>query len=168
MADPFIACVRAGHTLDAVAEFRDAIERNIIGAYTLVCLSDQPEVCDGVIFIDTSQMDLPGQWARLLLFEPSWRGQSKVIFFDLDLAIIGPITPLTIVPGEFATTDDQSVMVIGGGMCEFVWTSFIARQAELMRRRTAEDCIRLLYPHGPRLQNMVPRGFFTKGCVGLP
>jgi hypothetical protein len=168
MAEPIIACVRGAHSLDTVAEFRDAVARNINVPYTLVCFTDQPQCCDAVNFLDITGMGLPGEWGRLMLFEPSWREQSMVIYFDLDLAIIGDITPLTTVPGEFATTTDQSVMVIGGGMAGFVWTSFAARQEELMRRHGTTACISALYRSPPLLRHLLPRGFFTKGCVGLP
>lgn len=167
-ADPIIACIRGPHTLDAVATFRDQLTRFMTVPHTVVCFTDQPGECDAVNFIDTTEVDLPGEWARLLLFEPTWRGQSRVIYFDLDLAIIGDITPLTAVPGEFATTTDQSLMVIGAGMAGFVWTTFAEKGQAMRRQISPRESVHLLYPRAPNLRRMLPDGFVTRGCVGVP
>jgi hypothetical protein len=166
-AEPIIACIRGLHTLDAVATFRDDVALCLLQPHTLVCFTDRPGACDAVNFIDTTEVDLPGEWARLLLFEPTWRGQSRVIYFDLDLSIVGDLTPLTTVPGEFHTTMDQSLMVIGAGMAGFVWTTFAEKGAAMRRQISARAAVNLLYPRAPNLRHVLPGGFIQRGCVGV-
>lgn len=151
--EPFIACVReARHSLQDVANLRDAASRHLSMPHAVVCFSDQPEACEGVIFVDTSRMGLPGQWAKLLLFEPTWREFSPVIYFNLDVVIMRDLTPLVTVPGEFTTTLDQSVMIIGGGKAGFVWERFEKWRLDLMRCHTPRTCIEALYPRARRLR----------------
>jgi hypothetical protein len=184
MTDQVIACIRVGthHSIKKVVRLRDCVAENLDVPCTVACFTDQPDVCDGVIFIDITDMELTGHWARLLLFEPGWRGQARVIFFDLDIAIVGNITPLTTVPGEFTICEDprspygyhSDVMVIGGGMAGFVWSHFNAQQEALMQKHTVNACIEALYPSAALLQDLMPKGFFfdrrgktATGSVGL-
>jgi len=100
-----------------------------------------------VAFVDISAMKLTGWWNRMALFEPQWRGRSKIIFLDLNTTVVGPLLPLWNVPGEFAIYENDprmtghpgkynsSVMVIGGGMAGFVWSKFDAHRVELRRLR---------------------------------
>ena len=75
--DLTFACVHTGGPFNPVVKLRDAIWRHGRQPYDLVCLSDQPERCEGVNFIDISGSGLTGWWGRMLLFEPQWRGRSS-------------------------------------------------------------------------------------------
>lgn len=172
MAEPLVVCIRtdAGSSIEAVAELRDGLAQHLHEPHLLTCLTDQPGDCDGVMFIDIREMGLPGSWAKLLLFEPQWRGLHRIIFFDLDVTIVGDLAPLAAVPGEFATYG-TSVMVIGGGMAGFVWSRFDAQRQQLMARHGGGGaCIAALYPHPPQLKRLLPKGFFSGPplAVGLP
>jgi hypothetical protein len=176
-----IACVRTGsvYPFKYVIAMRNMIARHMREPYTLVCLTDQPETCDGVTFISTRETGLPGWWAKLLIFEPTWREQNKVIFFDLDTVIINDITPLADVPGEFSILQspvhlagntaypcryNSSVMVIGGGKCGFVWHRFERMREEMMTRHARygdQQCIEALYSDAPFLQDLLPGFFFN-------
>jgi hypothetical protein len=134
-----VACVRAGtlYPFEYVTKLRNMVGRHLEVPFELVCFTDQAEQCEGATFIDTSQSGLSGWWQKLLLFEPSWRGHNRVIYLDLDTVIVGDITPLARVPGEFAILEtpvrkidprypckfNSSVMTIGGGMASFVWSA---------------------------------------------
>jgi hypothetical protein len=174
-----VACVRAGtlYPFEYVTKLRNMVGRHLKVPFELVCFTDQAEQCEGATFIDTSQSGLTGWWQKLLLFEPSWRGHNRVIYLDLDTVIVGDITPLARVPGEFAILEtpvrkidprypckfNSSVMTIGGGMAAFVWTAFSRRQEELVARHDRygdQACIEELYPSAPFLQRLLPKGFF--------
>ena len=179
MAEPIIVCI---HTdpfyFYTVGRLRDMVARHLKQPCMMVCLTDQPEQCDGVVFIDIKEMALPGQWAKMLLFEPDWRGQHKIIYFDLDTVIINDITPLMAVPGEFAICENRlripsryssSVMVIGGGMAGFVWASFNKRREALMQEHQShEACIEALVPDAAILQRLLPKGFFIDHLTPTP
>jgi hypothetical protein len=175
MSEPIIACVRTGtaYGFEYVTKLRNMIWRHMRKPYTIVCLTDQPDRCEGVTFIDVAEINLPGWWSKLLLFAPDWRGTSKVIYFDLDTVIIGDISPLAGVPGEFAILKspvpvaypckyNSSVMVIGGGMAGFVWSSFDRRRDALMTTHAHygdQAAIEELYPDAQLLNSLLPDFF---------
>jgi len=180
MSGLIIACVRTGtrYSLLYVTKLRNMVARHLKRPYTMVCLTDQPGRCEGVTFIDVTATSLQGWWAKMLLFEPEWRGRDKVVYLDLDTVVIGDPAPLADVPGEFAICENftrlagnadypckfnSSVMVIGGGMASFVWTAFQRRQELLLMthaRHGDQACIEELYPRAALLQSLVPKGFF--------
>jgi hypothetical protein len=176
MNELIIACVRTGtgHEFGRVTDLRNAVAQHMPRAYTMVCLTDQPERCTGVAFVDISAMGLHDCWSKMALFEPAWRGTSKVIYFGFDMVIAGDISPLADVPGEFAILRnnekrspcryDSSVMVIGGSMGGFVWHAF-DRVRDLLQTRHArrgdQACIEELYPDAQILHRVVPKDFFV-------
>src|SRR5262245_43788508 len=103
-----IACVRTGliYPFEYVVKLRNMVSRHFRLPYTFYCLTDQPERCEGVGFIDVTKLGLPGWWAKMVLFEPQWRSNNDVIYFDLDTVVIGDLTPLADVPGEFAICEN--------------------------------------------------------------
>lgn len=175
-----IACVRTGtrYGLDYVTKLRDMCSRHMQREYGFYCLTDQPERCSGASFVDVRNLGLPGWWAKMMLFEPSWRGRHHVVYFDLDTLIIGNITPLADVPGEFAITEsftrlagittypcryNSSVMTIGAGQASFIWERFSKVSAHMMKKHEAygdQAAIEELYPHAALLQRLMPKGFF--------
>jgi hypothetical protein len=174
MVDLIVACVRTeGDPFERVTKLRDMVIRYMARDFTMVCLTDQPERCEGVRFIDIFAAELEGSWAKMVLFEPQWRERKKVLHLDLSVAVISDITPLADVPGEFAICGvigkyNSSAMVIGGGMAGFVWESFERKAAALMaRHRRVEDCIEELYPDATFLQWVLPKGFFRAGRVSV-
>src|SRR5262245_20228581 len=149
MSELIIACVRTGtvYPFDYVIKLRNMIGRHMPLDYTMVCLTDQPDRCEGVIFIEVTAAALMGWWAKLLLFEPAWRERSQVIYFDLDTVIVGNVAPLADVAPEFAILEspvrlagqrqypcayNSSCMTIGPGRCAFMWEQFDKRRSQLM------------------------------------
>jgi hypothetical protein len=172
MSELIIASARIGARVcfDRVTTMRNKVARNLPLPYTMVCLTDQPERCSNVAFVDVAAIGLIGWWNKMVLFDPMWRGRSKVIFLDIDMDIIGDLSPLAGVPGEFAILSqkdvagryDASVMVIGGIMGDFVWKAFDRRRDLLLMthaRRGPASCIEELYPDAPLLQRLLPKGF---------
>ena len=174
MSDLIVACVRTGpeSCFDHVTTLRNQAARHLDREHTLVCLTDQPERCSGVAFVDISAIGLRGWWNKMVLFEPMWRDRAKVICLDLDARIVGDISPLADVPGEFSITSQKDMavkynpaaMVIGGGMGNFIWNAFERRRDLLLldhRRTGPATCIAELYPSAQPLQNFLPPGFFS-------
>jgi hypothetical protein len=181
MSDLIVACLRIGVRccFDRVTTMRNQIARHLDRKHTLVCLTDQPERCSGVAFVDISAIGLVGWWNKMVLFEPMWRGRSKVIFLELDVSAIGDLSPLADVPGEFSVISqkdvaaryDTRVMVIGGGMGNFIWSAFDRRRDLLMmdhRRSGPPTCIEELYPSAQSLQAVLPPGFFSNRLQIFP
>jgi hypothetical protein len=138
----------------------------------MVCLTDQPERCSGVAFIDISIAELPGWWGKLMLFEPQWRAGKKIIFLDLAVSVVGDISPLADVPGEFSICANyvgvckynSSVMVLGVLLGDFVWRRFEQRRGHLMNKHQKhgdQSCIEELYPSAQLLQRVLPKGFVS-------
>lgn len=174
-----VACVRTGtsYHFEYVTKLRNMVARHLHCRYEMVCLTDQPERCEGINFIDVAEIGLKSWWAKLILFAPEWRALHKVVYCDLDTVIIKDITPLAGVPGEFSILEspvrregidypckyNSSVMVIGGGQCEFMWAKFEARRAaliELAGNYGDQKVIEELYPEAQLLNQLMPKGFF--------
>jgi len=176
-----IACVRTGerYGMEYVTKLRNMVSRCFPQKHRMVCLTDQPDRCSDVDFVDVTALDLKGWWAKMALFAPEWRGQEKVIYLDLDTVLINEITPLAGVPGEFSICENftrlhgrtsypckynSSVMVIGGGKCSFVWDRFDRDRHRLLSKHERygdQAAIEELYPDAPFLQRFVPEGFFV-------
>ncbi|MCD9821201.1 hypothetical protein [Bradyrhizobium japonicum] len=173
MSGLIVACIRTSEStvFDLVTTMRNKIAKNLPLPYTMVCLTNQPERCSDVTFVDISAFDLLGWWNKMVVFEPLWRGRAKVIYLDLDIDVVGDLSPLADVPGEFAILSQKHVagrynsgaMVLGGGMGNFVWHGFERRRELLMmthRLAGPSSCIEELYPSAPFLQRLLPPDFF--------
>jgi hypothetical protein len=175
-----IACVRTGivYPFEYVTKLRNMVKRHMPREYQLVCFTDQPERCEDVAFIDMTATGLTGWWAKMLVFEPAWRGRSHIIYFDLDTVIIRDIAPLADVPGEFAILAspvrlagnvkypcayNSSVMTIGGGLCAFVWERFDKDRDHYMVKHEKygdQAAIEEIYPDASLLNGLLPITFF--------
>jgi hypothetical protein len=176
MDNPIVACVRdADFGISRVISLRDAVARYLPRPYEMVCLTDQPERCNGVSFIDIAASGLSGWWLRMVLFEPQWRLRKKIIHLGLDVTVAGDLTPLAGVPGEFAIAGnfmgpcryDSNAMVLGPLLGDIIWRRF-----ELAREIYMDDfldlgdaCIEALYPDAQLLQRCVKTGFFRTNLI---
>lgn len=180
MSDLIVACVRTGavYSFDYVTRLRNMVARHLSLPYVFVCLTDQNDRCEGAVFVDVREIALPGWWAKMILFEPAWRGQSQIIFLDLDTVVVGELSPLAGVPHEFAILEspvrlaggrsypcryNSSVMVIGAGRCTHVWSRFDKDRHNWMADHATygdQKVIEELYPDAPILNNLMPKGFF--------
>jgi hypothetical protein len=176
-----VACVRTGerYGMDYVRKLRNMVSRHLKLDYQMVCLTDQPERCEAVWFVDIGDFKLPGWWAKMLLFEPTWRQREPVLFFDLDTVIINDISPLAVSRGELAILEspvrragvkhypckyNSSCLTIGPGMAAFIWDRFDAHRAHFMEKHKVygdQACIQELYPGAPFLQTRFPGMFLN-------
>jgi hypothetical protein len=179
--DLIVACVRTGSkfNFEYVTKLRNMVQRNLRKVdYRMVCLTDQPELCEWVDFVNVTEVGLQGWWAKMILFEPRWRGRSQIIYFDLDTVIAGDVTQLASVPDEFAILEspvrtrgnpsypckyNSSVMVIGPGRCAHVWEHFDKKRSQLMLKHDRygdQAAIEEIYPDAAILNRLMPKGFF--------
>ena len=176
--DLIVACVRVGtvHNIDRVTKLRNTVAKHLTQPYRMMCLTDQPERCSDIEFVDISVLDLRGSMARMALFEPAWREQSKVIHLGLNISVLDDLAPLVEVPGEFSILEshdrllgvrkyNSDVMVIGGGTCGFVWKKFDQWGDHLVGNSEVDAVIETLYPSAPMLQRLLPKWFFKTSVV---
>ena len=178
--DLIVACVRTGTKFgfEYVTKLRNMVARHLRVPYSFACLTDMPERAEGIVFVDVSAIGLVGWWAKMLLFEPAWRGRSQIIYIDLDTVIVGNLAPLQDVPHEFAILEspvrragipsypckyNSSVMVIAGGRCAHIWERFDKHRSALMLahdRYGDQAAIEELYPDAGILNSLMRKGFF--------
>ena len=91
-----VACVRNGtkYGTDYVYRLRAMVERHLKVPHWFVCLTDRPDELPDVVTVDIKRHGLPGWFAKMALFEPTWRNGQRVIYFDLDTVICGDLKPL--------------------------------------------------------------------------
>jgi len=98
----FVCVLRSGGDFNAdyVIRLRNMVARHLPGQPRFVCLTDLPEI-DGIETIPLITT-WSGWWAKLELFrEGLFDGASRAIYFDLDTLIVGDISPLLALNGDF-------------------------------------------------------------------
>lgn len=181
MSKLIVACVRTGtrYPFTYVERLRNMVRRHLKVPHAFVCLTDRPERCEGVTFINRADLGLPGWWLKMALFEKRWREGSHVIFFDLDTVIVGDLAPLAQIAAEprFAISKNftrlsgnlswpckyaSSVLTIGPGFREDVWVQFQAQRhmMEKFERYGDQRVIEELDPNATLLQDVLPEGYF--------
>lgn len=89
-------------------------------------------------FTCITQSDKPGYWSKIDLFEPN-RFSGSVLYFDLDVTIIGNLDDLADYPGSFVICRDwgrfgynSSVMAWDAGTVDHLFTDFTSDVMEKM------------------------------------
>lgn len=131
-----ICCIRAGEAFSPayVTNLYDMVTRNLEAGFPgrFVCFTDRPNELSG---IETAPLpaSLPGWWSKLALFRDGLFPEGdRVLFFDLDTVITGPIDKLASYDGDFAILRDfyrpnglqSSVMAWEAGEQTEIWESF--------------------------------------------
>src|SRR5690349_10188048 len=109
-----IACVLVrGHvpfSVEYVERLHAMCKRTIARPFRFVCLTDQADrMPDGVIPVRTHlPAGLRGWWAKVNLFDPRLFRSGRVIYFDLDVLLLGGIDEIIDYPAPFALASDGS------------------------------------------------------------
>jgi len=171
-----VACVRTGslYPIRHVEILRNMVKRNLRLPYRMVCLTDQPERCHGVEFIDISTHGLHGWWGKMKLFDRDWREGERVLYFDLDTVICGRLEPLAslavdlAICGNFARQHGNKtwpckygscVMVLGERLTGFVWNVFNDGRRQWIDRFARHGDQRMIeeaYPDALLIQDALP------------
>ena len=144
-----------------------------------ICLTDQPHMLPSTIkTIDIRFAKLTNWWAKMCLFEPSWREGYDVKYIDLDTLLVNNISPFLDWQGDFAICESftkevhakhwpceygSCVMSIGAGWGAYIWNQFRDRQSAIMQecgRYGDQMAIQKLNPDATLLQHVLPKDFF--------
>lgn len=136
-----VACVQTGNYCGRGAEYVRRLQRAVAvhlpALHRFVCITDEE-----IPGIECQMHDsgLPGWWQKISLFAPGRFTEGRVLYFDLDTAIRGPITPLAGYRGDFAILRD-------------VWRPKIGQSAVMAWRagwggHIFEAACRKLHDHG--------------------
>jgi hypothetical protein len=126
-----------------VAWLHSQVARHLPGA-RFVCLSDIPVTCERLSLLH----DWPGWWSKMEIYRPDIEGD--ILYFDLDVAVIGDLTPIASAGSTTLLSDgghpdfiakntiNSSVMFLSASDRARVWKSWIADPAAHMARCGAQ------------------------------
>lgn len=152
LAPVAFVCVNVGprYPMGYVEILRDMVLRNATAMErpcAWFCISDRPdELPEGVNAIPADPA-LPGYWQKIRLFSPDmpWDEGQRVVYFDLDVAITGPLEDLVECKGIIRDWHwpcyNSSVMVWDHGEHADIWDSLTP---ERMTRPAGDDLAPLL------------------------
>ena len=134
-----IACVKWGVQYGAyfVNMLHEMVQRHLPKDtdYTFQCFTDNPEGLRPEIVARALPGDLTGWWNKLHLFkEGVFAPEARLLYFDLDTLILGPLEALINYQGDFAILRDfyrpagygSGVMAWRGAAGYSIWSSFEA------------------------------------------
>lgn len=171
-----VACVmKTGGRYDMswVARLRRSIHRHHPDV-RFVCLTDSDEPAPADVECISLMHGWPGWWSKIELFRPgAFTPDERVVYLDLDVVVMRPITQLLRYNGEFAAlrgfirTDglNSSVMAFRAGapLVNDIYSPFAVRHKTIMRRLRREgdqDWIRAMAElDADRLQDVLPAGY---------
>jgi len=131
-----VACVKVGERYDAhyVNVLFDMVRRNLPAGFEgrFICFTDDATGLDPLIETREVPSDLAsrGWWAKLWLFnEGAFPAGERVLYFDLDTVVCGPLDALATYQGDFAILRDayrseglqSSVMAWKAGACNYIY-----------------------------------------------
>ena len=137
---PLIVCIKVGtkYGPEYVNRLHAMVERHTIMPHEFLCLTD--DALGLTCPTAPIETDLPGWWAKLVLFKPqrALRGR-RVLFLDLDTVIVGNMDCLLEYDGQFAILRDfyqpngygSAIMSIEPGIGAYLWEQFTP---DVMRR----------------------------------
>jgi hypothetical protein len=153
---------------DYVNIFYDMLKRNLPDPLDFtprfVCFTDEPSGLDKNIETRPLPPDLKGWWNKLYLFKTGvFEEGARVVYMDLDTAIVGDVGDLAAYRGAFAILRDfyrprglnSSVMLWRGGFGAEIWDSFVRAgkpdlqggdQAWIERSQSPHDILQDLFP----------------------
>jgi uncharacterized Rossmann fold enzyme len=136
-----VACIKVGsrYGADYVNILYDMVSRNLQSGFPgqFVCFTDDPSGLDPAITVRKVPEDLAhrGWFSKLWLFsKDAFPDGGRVLYFDLDTVITGPLDAIAMCSNDFAILRDayrpkglqSSVMAWEAGRYEHVWDSWNA------------------------------------------
>lgn len=168
-----IACVKVGDRYPAeyVNILHDSVRRNLSKEVEgrFVCLTDDPTGLDEGIEVVRMPTDLQGWWAKLYLFAPNvFSENERVLYFDLDMVIVGALDEIASYAGKFAILSDayrpgglqSSCMAFPGGTMGYVWQFWNADGRPRLPGGD-QEWIERMVPNPTLLQDEYPGAFLS-------
>lgn len=172
-----------GRGADYVERLHDMVRRNLAAGFPgrFVCFTDRPEALRHIAGVELRSLppQLRGWWAKLYLFSKvAFIPGERVLYFDLDVLILGPIDAIADYVGPFAGLRDtprgrdqlqSSVMAWEAGRCAHIWENWLkAGKPEV----SGGDQVWIQQRHAKPawLQDLYPGAFrsFKSECIGGP
>jgi hypothetical protein len=177
-----IACVKWGGMYHACYAniLYDMVKRNLPQGcpFTFLCFTDDPAGLAEGIGARTLPNGLDGWWNKLALFKTGTFAEgTRVLYFDLDTLIVGPLDALAACDEDFTILRDfyrpdgygSGVMLWRSGACDGIWDSY---EAAGRPKLAGGDQIWLerARPHAAMLQDILPDCVvsFKEDCMPLP
>lgn len=175
-----IACVKVGtkYGPEYVYKLQSMVQQYLSLPHSFVCLTDHPHSISKVQSVGVGGYYWPGWWSKMCLFEPSWRGNERVLYFDLDTLAIGPLDPLGNLECSFGICENfarlaglnwpckygSCVMTIGPEYGSEIWSAWkwdCERMMKNFARYGDQKVIEQVEPKATLLQSVLPEGFFV-------
>jgi hypothetical protein len=129
-----VCCVRVGdkYGREYVAVLHNMVVRSLGVPFRFWCITDDPEPIHPDIEIIPHDPDSPGWWQKINLFSPymPWDEGDRIVYFDLDVAIVGRLEELVETKGIILDWNlpcyNSSVMVWDHGEHRDVWDKFMS------------------------------------------
>lgn len=129
---------------DYVNRLYDMVIRNLPEGYKgrFICFTDDPTGLHEGIVVKSLPEGLDGWWNKLYLFSPdAFEAGERVLYFDLDTAIVSKLDDIAAYKGDFAILRDfyrpegwqSSVMAWEAGKLDFIWKDWLASGAPKLR-----------------------------------
>lgn len=127
-----IVCVRVGtaYSREYVAILHDMVARNLTKPFRFWCVTDDLEPIHPGIEIIPANLKLDGWWQKLWLFSPEmpWALGERIVYFDLDTAIVGNLDEVVETKGIIRDWHvpgyNSSVMIWNHGEHAAIWEQF--------------------------------------------
>lgn len=162
-----VACVNAGDYLGRGAEY---VSRLVEGVSANLTVPHRFKIFEG---------DEHSWWAKLQMFRPhAFAKGERVLYFDLDTVITGPLDDIATYAGPFACLRDfyrpwglgSGVMLWQHGTCNDLWSEWVAK-GEPKLRGGDQSWVEVMRPDAIRLQDRFPGQIasWKKDCAaGIP
>lgn len=124
-----VVSVRVGpaYGREYVTILRDMVARNLKIDHRFWCVTDDPFPAEGIIWVP-HRPELEGWWQKVALFDPDMPWQGRMLYLDLDSAIVGGLDDLAGTEGIIADWHlpgfNSSVMAWDAGEHADIWTRF--------------------------------------------
>lgn len=146
------------YTSDWVNRLKNMVARNLPLEHVFACVTDDPEGLDADI-VPIEAPGLPGWWNKIAAFDPKSILADRIMVLDLDILIVGDLTPMVDYDAPFVTVRQWkairspktvplyqgSVYVFDKGACRDVWERF--DPTVISRFRSDGDWLAHLHPN---------------------
>jgi uncharacterized Rossmann fold enzyme len=178
-------CVGTAYSPEYVAILHSMVRRNLEGGLRgrFTVFTDNPSLFEKMPGVQTKLVpsELTGWWAKLYLFsDNAFPKGERVLYFDLDTVITGPLDDIAAYRGEFAILRDayrsngwqSSVMAWEAGKLSDLWRGYVnagypqidgGDQAWIEQFQPTADIWQSLYPGKFRSYKVDCKEFVPKG-----
>lgn len=173
-----VACVCVGkkYAPDYVYRLLKGVARHTTRAHRFMVYTDAPDNFPGLHTVRAPD-NLPGWWAKMMLFDPSHRLGKTTIYLDLDNVPVGNLNPLFDLRVEFGICENFTRLAGFEWPCKFgscvmtfapdfgfdVWRQFCAGRDSFIQtcgHFGDQKAIEMLHPAATTLQDVLPTDFF--------